>query len=89
MPLWKYLELLDWTGRQLHANKRGVIPSHLLPILDRLGIDSTSWCDLVKNFGKLFKRAAGRLDSPATEAARRGVAYLHAPGAGMFAPARE
>ena len=59
------------------------------PILDRLGIDSTSWCDLVKNFGKLFKRAAGRLDSLATEAARRGVGYLHAPGAGMFATANE
>ena len=89
MPLAQYLELLDWTGRQLHANKRGVIPSQLLPILDRLGIDSTSWCDLVKNFGKLFKRAAGRLDSLATEAARRGVCYLHAPGAGMFATAHE
>jgi hypothetical protein len=89
MPLAKYLELLDWTGRQLHADKRGVIPSHLLPILDRLGIDSTSWCDLVKNFGKLFKRAAGRLDSLASEAARRGVGYLHAPGAGMFATANE
>jgi hypothetical protein len=28
---------------------------------------------LVKNFGKLFKRAAGGLDSLATEAARRGA----------------
>jgi hypothetical protein len=66
-----------------------VIPSQLLPILDRLGIDSTSWCDLVKNFGKLFKRAAGRLGSLANEASRRGVCYLHAPGAGLFASANQ
>jgi hypothetical protein len=31
MPVEHYLELLDWTGRQLAAGKRGAIPAHLAP----------------------------------------------------------
>jgi len=30
--------LLDWTGRQVRADKRGVIPEHPAPILERLGL---------------------------------------------------
>jgi len=84
MSLAQYLELLDWTGRQLRSKKRGVIPSHLAPILDRLGIETSSWCDLVKKFGKLFKRAAGKQDSLSAEATRRGLGYMHAPGTAIF-----
>jgi hypothetical protein len=89
MSLPEYLELLNWTGRQLRATECGVIPSHLAPILDRLGIDTSSWCDLVKKFGKLFKRAAGKLDSLSAEATRRGLSYMHAPGTAMLSPANE
>lgn len=31
-----YLKLLDWTGRQVVAGKRGAIPADLAPILERL-----------------------------------------------------
>jgi hypothetical protein len=86
MSLTKYLELLDWTGRQLRSGKRGTIPSELAPILERLGLDTVGWCDLVQKFGKLFKRAAGTAASLATEAARRGQGYLQAPGASLLAP---
>ena len=79
-PMTHYLELLDWTGRQLKVGKRGSIPAHLAPILQRLGIDVERWCDLVSNFGKLFKRAVGSRESLAKEAERRGQGYLHAPG---------
>ena len=57
-------------------------------ILERLGLDGESWCDLVAQFGKLFKRAAGTADSLAKEAARRGQRYMHAPGLKLL-PARE
>lgn len=80
MSLSKYLELLDWTGRQLRSGKQRTIPSELAPILERLGLDPVGWCDLVQKFGKLFKRAAGNADSLASEAARRGQRYLQAPG---------
>jgi len=89
MSLAKYLEVLDWTGRQLRTGKRGAIPSHPASILERLGLDTSRWCDLVPIFGKLFKRAAGTAASRATEAARRGQTYRHAPGRALLSPAQE
>jgi hypothetical protein len=87
MSLTSYLELLDWTGRQLRATKRGAIPSHLAPILTRVGLDSEDWCDLVGQFGRLFKRAAGTANSLRAEATRRGQQYMHAPGCKLFSAA--
>lgn len=74
-----YLELLDWTGRQIHVDKAGVIPEHLAPILSRIGLDSQTWCDVVKKFGRMFKRAAGASESLAQVARRRGQRWLCAP----------
>ena len=84
MSLSKYLELLDWTGRQIRSDKRGAIPADLAPVLERLGLDLVGWCDLVKKFGKLFKRAAGSAESLSSEAARRGQRYLQAPGVSLL-----
>ena len=68
-----YLKLLDWTGRQIRRdNKKGRIPSDLAPILERVGLSGELWCDLVKRFGKIFKRVAGTPESLAQEAIRRG-----------------
>lgn len=85
ISLARYLDLLDWTGRQLRQGKRGKIPSDLAPILERIGVSSSSWCDLVKKFGRQFKRAAGTPESVSCEAARRNQTYLQAPGASAFA----
>ena len=38
MSFAEYLNLLDWTGRQLRADKLGAIPQDLAPILERLQI---------------------------------------------------
>ena len=86
ISLAQYLELLDWTGREIQKQKRGSIPAQLAPILERLGIDASGWCDLVSNFGRLFKRAAGTATSMAKEASRRGLGYMHAPGAAILSP---
>ncbi len=72
MSLDDYLQLVDWTGRQIRRDKRGAIPSELAPILDRLQVDAGSWLDSVTNFGRWFHRAAGRADSLLEEAARSG-----------------
>jgi hypothetical protein len=69
MSLDEYLELLDWTGRQLVSGKRGTIPAELEPILMRLGIPLGSWIDLTQNFGRLFERIAG--GCPAVSSARQ------------------
>ena len=85
IPLAQYLDLLDWTGRQVRGDKRGAIPKHLAPILSRMGLDGHSWCDVVKKFGRMFKRAAGSRQSLHDEAARRNQSYLQGPGAALFA----
>jgi hypothetical protein len=76
MTLAQYLELLDWTGRQVRRDKRGAIPAELAPILQRLGMGSETWVDMVVNFGRWFRRAAGRAESLSAEATRRGVRWL-------------
>lgn len=80
ISMQKYLELLDWTGRQIRAGKSGVIPAHLAPILSRIGLDSHSWCELIQKFGRTFKRAAGTAESMAREATRRRQNWMCCPG---------
>jgi hypothetical protein len=72
----QYLELLDWTGRQVRRDKRGAIPADLAPIFTRLQLSGETWLDTVRHFGRWFRRAAGRPDTLAAEAARRGRHWL-------------
>jgi REP element-mobilizing transposase RayT len=68
-----YLKLLDWTGRQIRRDtKKGRIPAELAPIMERIGLSGELWCDVVKRFGKIFKRVAGKPESLAQEAVLRG-----------------
>jgi REP element-mobilizing transposase RayT len=77
MALEQYLQLLDWTGRQIRQGKSGSIPTELAPILTRLQIVPESWTEMVTHFGRWFGTAAGRVDSLAKEAARRSRQWLH------------
>ena len=54
-----YLELVDWTGRALRDDKRGAIPSHLPPILERLQIDPRYWLHMARHFEGRFKGLVG------------------------------
>lgn len=55
-----YLELLDWTARQMRSDKRGVTPPGARPLFERLGICAEAWCELTKDFGRLFSTVAGK-----------------------------
>ncbi len=44
-----YLELVDWSGRVIRADKRGQIPEDVPPILQRLGVETESWIDTVRH----------------------------------------
>ncbi len=76
MTLQSYLELLDWTGRQLRAGIHGVIPQGLEAILDRLQVSAESWLETVAKFGRRFHRAVGLADHLKAEAQRLGVNWL-------------
>ena len=60
MPVASYLELLDWTARSIRADKRGSTPASALAIFERLGISGEVWCELVRDFGRLFYAVAGQ-----------------------------
>ena len=47
MKLDQYLSLLDALGRMVRKGKRGVIPSDLAPILERLQLDIPKWLDSI------------------------------------------
>ena len=55
-----YLQLLDWTARQIVGGKRGSTPADAPPIFARLRIKPEVWCELVTNFGILFSLVAGQ-----------------------------
>ncbi|WP_148864034.1 transposase [Marinobacter fonticola] len=54
-----YLELVDWTGRQLRAGKKGHIPENVPPILDRLAIEPKHWLYMSRSFESQFKGLVG------------------------------
>jgi hypothetical protein len=85
MRLEDYLELLDWTGRQMKADKPGAIPGHLAPILVRLGLRPDAWLDVVANLLRWFRIAVGRMENLAAQAQRSGRRWLCGMAAGAAA----
>jgi hypothetical protein len=77
--------LLDWTGREIRADKRGAIPDQLAPLLDRLGLDRSNWVNTVRDFGRMFKQAAGRVSSLARAAPRCSRRWFQGKGAAQAA----
>ena len=53
MSLAEYLELLDWTGRQVKPGKRGSVAKKVPPILDRLNLSAELWLQTIAGFAKL------------------------------------
>ena len=62
MRLTDYLDLVDWTGRQIKENKRGAISGSEPAIMDRLGIDAGHWLYITQNFESEFKDIVGAVD---------------------------
>jgi hypothetical protein len=57
--LTDYLDLVDWTGRQIRADKRGAISTALPPILERLQIEPAQWLLLTTRFESRFRTLVG------------------------------
>ena len=75
-----YLELVDWTGRQMRRGKRGRIDPNLPSILTRLGIESDNWMTLTTRFERKFKYFAGAKET--FEQARSVFKRMRMPGLG-------
>ena len=57
-----YLELADWTARQLAPGKRGRTSADTPPVLQRLGLSPKCWHELMDHFEDAFIHLAGRCD---------------------------
>ena len=57
-----YLTLLDGTGRAVRNDKRGAIPAHVKPLLQRLNINDELWVESVTHFGRRFHGFIGSVE---------------------------
>jgi len=55
----EYIQLVDWTGRQIKTGKRGVIPNMVPPILTRLNINTAAWINNCEGLERNFHRVIG------------------------------
>jgi REP element-mobilizing transposase RayT len=76
----QYLNLVDWTGRQMHPGKRGKIDPERPRILDRLGLTDRSWTTQVKATESDFHRVIGAAESIIEYAARVGQCWFQGLG---------
>ena len=58
-----YLELLAWTGRSVVEGKQGSLPESALPVLERMELEVENWVGTVENYGKLYCRVAGKVET--------------------------
>lgn len=78
MRVDEYIELLDWSGRQLRSDRPAAqIPSDLAPIFERLGVNTDNWIGTVSSVGKNFRTSIGRRDAMLKRAEQRGRTTLH------------
>ena len=75
-----YLELVDWTGRQIREDKKGAIDSDLPAILERLEIDEDQWLYMTQNFESSFKTLVGSMYT--LKRVCRALGYQRIPGRG-------
>ena len=73
-----YLELVDWTGRIIRADKRGSIPAETPPILARLAIEPKHWLFLTTQFESKLKGLVGC--AFAVKRAAEKLGYKRSPG---------
>jgi hypothetical protein len=71
-----YLQLVDWTGRSIRADKRGAIDPSLPPILQRLNIDQDAWVEAMRPKGNVFGRAVGKLNHLKIHARALGQSWI-------------
>ena len=74
----EYIQLLDWTARQVVPGKPGATPAQAPELLERLGLNAWQWTELVQDFGRLFSLVAGLPETVAGQRTRRTQRPFHA-----------
>ena len=71
-----YIELVDFTGRELHPGKRGKIEASEPKALTKLGLDKNHWTTRVKGIGSGYWRVVGELEELIAKAKELGQRTL-------------
>lgn len=83
-----YLELVDWSGRAIVEGKKGSIPEHLPPILQRLNMRPEQYLNYIRKPKYGFANALGALDKLKEYAEHFGKAFTKGQTAAtaLFSP---
>jgi REP element-mobilizing transposase RayT len=76
----EYLGLVDFTGRQIRADKRGAITGAAPVVVARMGVHSVHWARKVMAVGSGYARAIGDVDSLIEKARAMGQCWLRGVG---------
>jgi hypothetical protein len=79
----EYLELVDWTGRQLRDGKRGVIRRDAPPVLQSLDLTNQRWAVRVNAIGSGYWRVVGEAHDLMAVAQRIGQRWVKGLGFAM------
>ena len=60
ITLSQYLELLDWSAQQQRGKKSVPAPDTVNRVLAELKISEEAWCEVIRDFGRLFSSVAGK-----------------------------
>ncbi len=60
--LSSYLDLVDYSGRVIRADKCGSLPENMASILERLNLNPDTWIDELKGFKSIGFSAVGTVD---------------------------
>ncbi len=55
----EYIQLVDWTGRQIRAGKRGYIKDNIPPIFERLKMNTSAWLHNCQHLERDYHRVIG------------------------------
>ena len=75
IPLSDYVDLVDWTGRAVRADKRGVITGPPPKLLTGAGLSADTWLESVRDWGRRMWGVVGDPQNVERAATARGVRW--------------
>jgi hypothetical protein len=83
IDLIHYIELVEWTGKQVRSDKRGSIPKHAVSVLNQLHTNENRWTTQVKGIGSRYWRVVGDVNDMLQLAKRLKQKWLKGLGTAM------
>ena len=76
MSLKNYIQLVEWSGQSIIHPNKAVIPSNIVPILERLNLQQNHWLKHIENYGNNYYRVVGSVEKIREKAKQIKARYL-------------